>query len=55
MNDVVVGDLVYLQAGDKIPADGTVEEGHLKVDQAAPLNGETEEADQDPASGEWHV
>lgn len=36
VNDVVVGDLVYLQAGDKIPADGTVEEGHLKVDQAAP-------------------
>lgn len=47
VNDVVVGDLVYLQAGDKIPADGTVEEGHLKVDQAA-LNGETEEADKIP-------
>lgn len=44
VSDVVVGDIVYLQAGDKIPADGTLVEGELKVDQAA-LNGETEEAD----------
>ena len=44
VSDVVVGDIVYLQAGDKIPADGIVVEGALKVDQAA-LNGETEEAD----------
>ena len=43
VNDVVVGDIVYLQAGDKIPADGTVIQGELMVDQAA-LNGETEEA-----------
>ncbi len=47
VNDVVVGDIVYLQAGDKIPADGLVIEGSLKVDQAA-LNGETEEADKIP-------
>lgn len=44
VSEVVVGDIVYLQAGDKIPADGIVVEGELKVDQAA-LNGETEEAD----------
>ena len=44
VSDVVVGDIVYLQAGDKIPADGIVVQGELKVDQAA-LNGETEEAD----------
>lgn len=44
VSDVVVGDIVYLQAGDKIPADGIVVDGALKVDQAA-LNGETEEAD----------
>ena len=44
VSDVVVGDIVYLQAGDKIPADGIVVDGELKVDQAA-LNGETEEAD----------
>lgn len=44
VSEVVVGDIVFLQAGDKIPADGIVVEGALKVDQAA-LNGETEEAD----------
>ena len=44
VSEVVVGDIVYLQAGDKIPADGIVVDGGLKVDQAA-LNGETEEAD----------
>lgn len=42
--EVVVGDIVYLQAGDKIPADGVMVEGSVKVDQAA-LNGETEEAE----------
>lgn len=47
VDDVVVGDIVYLQAGDKIPADGEVIEGTLKVDQAA-LNGETEEAEKIP-------
>lgn len=47
VNDVVVGDIVYLQAGDKIPADGIVAEGSIKVDQAA-LNGETEEAEKIP-------
>ncbi len=44
VSDIVVGDMVYLQAGDKIPADGVIIQGQLKVDQAA-LNGETEEAD----------
>lgn len=56
VSEVVVGDIVYLQAGDKIPADGEVVEGELKVDQAA-LNGETEEADKlpCPASVEYDV
>ena len=44
VTDVVVGDIVYLQAGDKLPADGIVVDGKIQVDQAA-LNGETEEAD----------
>lgn len=47
VSEVVVGDIVYLQAGDKIPADGIVVDGELKVDQAA-LNGETEEAEKVP-------
>ena len=47
VNEIVVGDVVYLQAGDKIPADGGVVEGAIKVDQS-PLNGETVEATKRP-------
>ena len=47
VSDVVVGDIVFLQAGDKLPADGEIVEGEVKVDQAA-LNGETEEATKKP-------
>ncbi len=50
VNDVVQGDIVFLQAGDKIPADGIILEGTLKVDQAA-LNGESEEAKTAGAEG----
>ena len=32
MDDVVVGDKVLLQSGDKIPADGVLIHGHIKVD-----------------------
>ena len=47
VSEVVVGDIVYLQAGDKIPADGEIVDGVIKVDQAT-LNGETEEAEKCP-------
>ncbi|MCL1948823.1 MAG: calcium-translocating P-type ATPase, PMCA-type [Turicibacter sp.] len=43
IDDVVRGDLVFLQSGDKIPADGKLIDGKLKLDQAA-LNGESDEA-----------
>lgn len=43
VNEVVVGDIVFLQAGDKICADGEIIWNEVKVDQAV-LNGETEEA-----------
>lgn len=49
VSEVVVGDIVYLQAGDKIPADGEIVDGLVKVDQAA-LNGETEEATKKPCT-----
>ena len=42
VDDLVVGDKVILQSGDKIPADGILIEGDLRVDNSA-LNGETEE------------
>ena len=48
VSEIVVGDIVYLQAGDKIPADGEIIDGELKVDQST-LNGETEEAAKIPA------
>ena len=44
INDLVVGDYVLLQQGDKIPADGIIVEGSIKVNQAS-LNGESEDAD----------
>lgn len=44
INDIVLEDCVYLQPGDKIPADGILLEGSLKVDQSA-LNGESREAE----------
>ncbi len=43
VNDLVVGDCVLLQSGDKVPADGVLADGELKVDQSV-LNGETAEA-----------
>lgn len=42
VDDVVVGDFVLLQSGDKIPADGILIDGDLRVDNSA-LNGEAEE------------
>lgn len=44
VDDVVVGDIIYLQAGDKIPSDGLMVDGCIKVDQST-LNGETDEAE----------
>ena len=42
VDDIVVGDIVILQSGDKIPADGVLVTGDLRVNNSA-LNGETEE------------
>lgn len=42
ISEVVVGDIVLVQSGDKIPADGVLVHGELRVDNSA-LNGETEE------------
>ena len=53
VSEVVTDDIVFLQAGDKIPADGEIISGSVKVDQSA-LNGETEEADKIPNSQNAH-
>ncbi len=54
IDDIVVGDAVILESGDKIPVDGVLLDGEVKVDQAA-LNGESEEAAKEvaPSSFGW--
>ncbi len=39
-NEIVKGDTILVQAGDKVPVDGLLFEGNIKVSQAA-LNGES--------------
>ena len=51
VDDVVVGDNVLLQSGDKIPADGILVEGDIRVDNSA-LNGEAEECKKHAAQGD---
>ena len=43
VNEVVVEDIVSLETGDKIPADGIIVKGKISVDESS-LNGETKEA-----------
>ncbi len=50
VDDVVVGDSVLLQSGDKIPADGILVDGDIRVDNSA-LNGEAEECKKTAAQG----
>ena len=54
IEDLVVGDIVILQAGDKIPADGVLVQGELRVDNSA-LNGEAEECKKFAATEDFHV
>lgn len=42
IGEIVVGDIVYLEAGEKIAADGILLSGSLRVDESA-LNGESKE------------
>ena len=54
VEEVVVGDLVLLQAGERVPADGELVSGSLSMDQSA-LNGESKEKTKTPggASQDW--
>ncbi len=47
-SDIVKGDVVLLQAGDKVPVDGLIISGKLKVSQAA-LNGESRDENKEAA------
>ena len=50
VGDVVTGDIVLLEAGERVPADGVLLSGLLSVDQS-PLNGESKEAEKRPGTG----
>ncbi len=50
IDDLVVGDIVRLETGDRIPADGILIEGELTVDESS-LNGETREAYKEAVHG----
>ncbi len=52
INDIVVGDAILLQSGDKIPADGIIIDGDIKVDQSV-LNGESREAKKHAIPDGW--
>lgn len=52
INDIVVGDAILLQSGDKIPADGIIIDGDIKVDQSV-LNGESREAKKTTIPDGW--
>ncbi len=54
VDDVVAGDKVLLQSGDKIPADGVLIDGSLRVDNSA-LNGEAEECKKTAASEDFQL
>lgn len=54
IDDVVVGDKVLLQSGDKIPADGVLVCGKLQVDNSV-LNGEAEECKKTAADEDFQM
>ena len=43
VDDVVKDDIVVLQSGDKVPADGVIVDGYVSVDESS-INGESKEA-----------
>lgn len=51
IDDIVVGDIIKLETGDKIPADGILVDGEITVDESS-LNGETKEAYKEMVKGE---
>ena len=48
-SEIVKGDTILVQAGDKVPTDGVLFEGHIKVSQAA-LNGESRDENKTAAA-----
>jgi calcium-translocating P-type ATPase len=53
IDDIVVNDAILLQPGDKVPADGLIIDGSVKVDQSV-LNGESKEAEKKAMPDGYH-
>ncbi len=53
---IAVGDVVFLSAGERVPADGIIVEGSVRVDNSA-LNGESAEVVRNPSKplSEWSL
>ena len=49
-DDIVVGDIVFLQSGETVPADGYILDGAINVNNSV-LNGESEECPKSPIVG----
>ena len=49
-DDIVVGDVVFLQSGETVPGDGYILSGRINVNNAV-LNGESEECPKEPIPG----
>ena len=43
ISDIVVGDIILLSSGDRVPADGIIKSGSISVDESS-LNGESKES-----------
>ncbi len=54
VDDIVVGDIIVLQSGDKILADGVLVDGKLSVDNSV-LNGEAEECKKTAADDDFEI
>lgn len=56
IGEIVVGDVVLLQPGERVPADGVIIWGEIGVDQS-PLNGESKEVKKYPGkyNDEWDL
>ncbi|SFB10811.1 plasma-membrane calcium-translocating P-type ATPase [Acetitomaculum ruminis DSM 5522] len=54
VDDIVVGDVIVLQAGDKVLADGILADGEIDVDNSV-LNGEAEECNKKAAPDDFKM
>lgn len=54
MNEIVVGDIVYLESGDKVPADGLIIDGEIYIDESS-LTGETREKHKNISNNEVYM